>query len=275
MKINYFARDKPAEYKIAIQAFVFVLCAIFITTLQDLIHAYYNHYTFYLSESLLYKSFWILFLPLAVMQVKTLNYLKSYTGKSRIASLLGITTFPVVLHLILFALVLQVLSALLFDHTYYFFKSLEYTVRDDLYKLVLVYGFIAYIFLYKKRPLTTVETASPESLPASIAIKDGRKNIVVNVSDIIYISSENPYVAIHTVAGRYLQPASLKQMAGQLDATKFVRIHRSAIVNLAKVSAYTSRLNGDFDITLQNGEITRMSRNYTALFKKHFPTASA
>lgn len=47
---------------IAITALLMVVA---ITILQDYLHAQFNHYSFYFSESVLFKSFWILFFPLA------------------------------------------------------------------------------------------------------------------------------------------------------------------------------------------------------------------
>ncbi|WP_162054582.1 LytTR family DNA-binding domain-containing protein [Pontibacter pamirensis] len=45
-------------------------------------------------------------------------------------------------------------------------------------------------------------------------------------------------------------------------------MHRSTIVNTAQVEHIRSRSNGDYDVTLKNGEVVRMSRNYYPAFKE-------
>ncbi|MBK7426438.1 MAG: LytTR family transcriptional regulator DNA-binding domain-containing protein [Saprospiraceae bacterium] len=53
-----------------------------------------------------------------------------------------------------------------------------------------------------------------------------------------------------------------------MDITQFVRIHKSSIINIEKVKSYTSRLNGDFDVLMENGIKLRLSRNYVKLFRE-------
>ena len=48
----------------------------------------------------------------------------------------------------------------------------------------------------------------------------------------------------------------------QLDRSQFVRIHRSAIVNVERVVQFESLFNGDFNVLLKDGKQLRMSRTY-------------
>jgi len=59
----------------------------------------------------------------------------------------------------------------------------------------------------------------------------------------------------------------LKKIAGELDR-RFVKIHRSCIVNMDKVISYKSRLNGDYDVSLSGDIQVRLSRNYAKEFKE-------
>lgn len=52
--------------------------------------------------------------------------------------------------------------------------------------------------------------------------------------------------------------------------TKFIRIHKSNLVNIDFVESFVSRFNGDYDLTLSNNVTLRISRNYAADFKKAF-----
>lgn len=80
------------------------------------------------------------------------------------------------------------------------------------------------------------------------------------------------YARIHHLQQHYLHHQSLKAMASQLDPQQFVRIHKSCMVNVHKVVACRSRLNGDYDLTLTDGTSLRLSRNYAADFKARFAT---
>jgi two-component system LytT family response regulator len=53
----------------------------------------------------------------------------------------------------------------------------------------------------------------------------------------------------------------------QLDS-RFVRIHRSTIVNIQSVSKWTSRGNGDYDLLMSEGTLLRLSRNYAQAFRE-------
>jgi DNA-binding LytR/AlgR family response regulator len=59
----------------------------------------------------------------------------------------------------------------------------------------------------------------------------------------------------------------LKSLENQLDKKQFIRIHKSHIINLQKIISYQSRQNGDYDVTLSDGTVLRVSRNYAKDFK--------
>lgn len=268
---------ESVDNKTVIQLVGLISCAILLTTLQDALHSYYNQYSFYLSESLLFKSFWVLFLPLVLMQLLLIKKIGKYNAvPSKVWKIALLTLVPTALHMLLFPLVLLWLSALLFNHTYQLLQSLEYTIREDLYKYLFIYGILAYVNFTKLDGATVTKATTSEALSESgkadkiITVKDGRKSMTIQVNDILYISSANPYIAIHTIERKYLHLSSLRAIATALSADQFVRIHKSTIINIKKVSSYTSRLNGDYDIVLKNGEVVRLSRVYTHLFRARF-----
>ena len=262
------------DRKISGLAGIFILGAVFITTFQDFLHAYFHHYTFYLSESLLYKAYFPLFFPWVLVQLFTIRkYLKNSRGIRKMLSIVAVILIPTVLHILTFSLVLFLISTLFFNHTYHILPSLAYTIREDLYQYLLVYGIMAYAGFIRKEAIP--EEKSPDIpkkdvFPALITIRSGRKNRTIHTDDILYISSANPYIALHTSRGKYLHAASLKSMAAILGDRQFVRVHKSTLVNIKQIASYTSRLNGDYDITLLNGEVIRLSRHYTPSFRKHF-----
>ena len=59
---------------------------------------------------------------------------------------------------------------------------------------------------------------------------------------------------------------TMQSLETKLDPEKFVRVHRSVIVNIEKVKEIYPRSNGDQDLVLQNGQQLMLSRNYRDKF---------
>ncbi|MCB0649587.1 MAG: LytTR family transcriptional regulator, partial [Saprospiraceae bacterium] len=87
------------------------------------------------------------------------------------------------------------------------------------------------------------------------------------VDDIITITANAPYVIIQLENKKFVYHATLKSMEQMLDDQKFIRIHKSCIVNLSKVSSIKSRGNGDYDLEILDGGIVRLARTYVKSFK--------
>jgi len=86
--------------------------------------------------------------------------------------------------------------------------------------------------------------------PASIYVKSGYRNIRVNTDDILYIESLKDYVKIVTAGDTITTKYRIGDMENELSAKGFLRIHRSFIVNLNQVSAFTAS-----DIEIGKAEI--------------------
>lgn len=253
-----------------------------ITVVQDLIHSRVNNYTFYFSESLLFKAFWFVFIPLLFLQLK---YLRKEHSKPVLAKL-GTVLVITLTHLLLTPLAVYLISVVFFSHTFSYYQIFSYTLSEDIYKALLIYGVFAIFFgtkLTKRKveeelaiPFPDVKANVKEVPTAPIAgieslmIANGRKYTPVPVSSILYVTAATPYVAIHLENKRFLHSESLKSIDKKLNKIGFVRIHRSTIVNLGKVVSYKSRLNGDYDVLLEDGTETRLSRNYAPEFKRYF-----
>lgn len=228
------------------------------TVFQDFLHSNYNHYPFYFSESLLFKTFWLLFLPLLLLQFRFLK---------KVSSLVPAILLPSVLHIFAFPFLVWMLSALLFTHTYPFKDIIGYTISEDTYKYLLIYGSAALLYLYKQVPQKKQEEVPAQKLQ-KITVGSGRNFSSIPMEEILYISSCSPYISIRTQQKNHLHGESLKSILKRLDPQQFIRIHKSTIVNVNHIRSYKSRLNGDYDILLKNEEEIRLSRNYAAGFKK-------
>lgn len=68
--------------------------------------------------------------------------------------------------------------------------------------------------------------------PQRLLIPDGLKHFFVNVSEIEWIEAADYYARVHVGAKSFLLRESIKQLSASLDPSLFVRVHRSAIVNV-------------------------------------------
>ncbi|MBX9781867.1 MAG: LytTR family transcriptional regulator [Chitinophagaceae bacterium] len=251
-----------------------------IAVLQDLLHSGFNHYSFYFSESVLFNSGWLLFLPAGLLLIEWFK--KVEVANSRISSWLQVFSYIVLssfVHVLLFSVLLYSLSALFLDHVYGFRKNISYTVSEDLYKYILIYGAIAVFYfrkhLFQPKPVQDFNTGPGGNFIDKIVTGTGRNKIIILPEEIIYINSASPYISIHTASKKYLHAETLKAISQKLKKDQFARVHKSAIVNLSKVVSFKSRLNGDYDLLLSNGELIRLSRNYAAAFKQLFKNSSS
>lgn len=82
---------------------------------------------------------------------------------------------------------------------------------------------------------------APEARPAGerplrIVVKDGTRVHVIPIAKLDYVAAQDDYVALHSEGKSYLKQQPIAAVEALLDPACFVRIHRSAIVNLERVS---------------------------------------
>lgn len=105
------------------------------------------------------------------------------------------------------------------------------------------------------------------SLDRFTVTRAGRTS-VVNVDDIDWIESDGNYVSLHAGPLRHLVRGTLTATATQLDPSRFVRIHRRFIVNVARVRSVEPWLGGDSLLLLHDGRKLRLSRNFKQEFRR-------
>jgi two-component system LytT family response regulator len=93
-----------------------------------------------------------------------------------------------------------------------------------------------------------------------IAVKDGVRVTLVPVGDIDWIEAEDYYAGIHVGARLYLLREPLWALERRLDPSCFLRIHRSALVNVARVRELCSLPGGEAELVLRDGTRLPVSR---------------
>jgi two-component system LytT family response regulator len=85
----------------------------------------------------------------------------------------------------------------------------------------------------------------------------------LRVDEIDWIEAADNYVRIHTVNGEdHLVRETLNTMQGRLDPGRFLRIHRSTIVNVSRIRELRPWFHGDYVVLLTNGRELTLSRSY-------------
>ena len=97
-----------------------------------------------------------------------------------------------------------------------------------------------------------------------IAVKSRDSTRLIMTDDIDWIEAAGVYVTVHAGGEEYLYRASLASVAARLDPFRFVRIHRSSIVNLKSVAFMERRSHGEFQVMLKDGAQLMLSRTYRA-----------
>jgi len=102
--------------------------------------------------------------------------------------------------------------------------------------------------------------------PDAIAIRTGASYHVVRVAAIDWIEADGNYAVLHVDGKPRLLTKTLSTLEKEvLDPSVFVRVHRSAIVNTAKIASVETLFHGELSLVLRNGERVQCSRR----FRKH------
>jgi two-component system LytT family response regulator len=96
-----------------------------------------------------------------------------------------------------------------------------------------------------------------------LAIKSVGQISFVKISEIDWIEAADYYACLHVGPRTHLLRRSMADLEQELDPAAFCRIHRSVIVNLARVLRMEIGTDGEYGILLDNGASLRMSRRYS------------
>ena len=96
------------------------------------------------------------------------------------------------------------------------------------------------------------------------------KTVVVDAATIDWIEAADYYVTLHCGGESHLLRDTMDEIERQLDGQQFFRVHRSAIVNLARVREIHPLFRGDCELKLTDGTAVRLSRNRRREFEARF-----
>jgi two-component system, LytTR family, response regulator len=85
-------------------------------------------------------------------------------------------------------------------------------------------------------PAVAAEARPLAERPERIVVKDGPRVHVIPLDKLDYVEAQDDYVALHSAGKTYLKQQPIASLEASLDPARFIRIHRSAIVNLERVA---------------------------------------
>ena len=93
-------------------------------------------------------------------------------------------------------------------------------------------------------------------------VREGERSRFVPIGEIEWIESAGNYLKLHARSGTHLIRATLKQVEARLDPARFVRIHRTAVVNLDRIRFLEPWSHGDQIVVLESGTRLTQSRRF-------------
>ena len=164
-----------------------------------------------------------------------------------------------------------------------------YEYRKDAFSYLILSAVLLGLrhLLEQRRPAPAAEPAAeppaapaPEAPPPApeplrrFAVKRRDKEVLVEADAIAWIEAAGNYAVLHVGTERFEIRSSLARLEAELDPARFVRTHKSAIVNLAHVREVEPWVSGDYRIVLEDGGRVPLSRRFRARFERAVPVKS-
>ena len=147
--------------------------------------------------------------------------------------------------------------------------------KDIVSYIMLNAGIVAIGFLLARvaasPPTPAIDVPPPERFAVR---KRGGSEVMVEVADIDWIEAAGNYAILHVGGDTFEIRSSLTKLEGELDPRRFVRVHKSHVVNIARVTEVTPWVSGDWRIRLQGGAEVNLSRRYRQRFEALAPVRS-
>ena len=106
-----------------------------------------------------------------------------------------------------------------------------------------------------------------------LVLKSSGATHFVRVADVDWIEGAGVYVNLHVAGKELLYRATLNELTVRLDPLRFIRVHRSAVVNIDSIVRLEPISHGEFDVILKDGRQTRVSRTYRAALERRLGQA--
>lgn len=115
--------------------------------------------------------------------------------------------------------------------------------------------------LLEERETERKSSTTEKEYLTRLMIKVSGRVMLLKVDEVDFVEADGNYAKLHVGRKEHLLREKMNDLETQLDPAKFVRIHRSTIVNLDRIKEMHPHFNGDYVVVLQDGRKLRLSRS--------------
>ena len=151
------------------------------------------------------------------------------------------------------------LTVFLTAHDTHALRAFEVQASDYLLKPIDDERFDGALARVRRR---LAEQRTPQQGDERLVIRDRGRMVLLGVDEVDWVGAEKDYVRVYTRGRSHLVRETMTAMESRLPAAQFARIHRSAIVNLARIRELRPQANREFTVVLRDGTQLRLSRSY-------------
>ena len=119
----------------------------------------------------------------------------------------------------------------------------------------------------KVRPLAESLLMDQPKSPERILVQNQNKLVTIALENVLRIEAYGDYSKLVTEEKVYVSNYGISTLEEKLNASVFIRVHRSSIINLNAVKEL-HKYSKSYDITMKNGDVVRVSRGYMDNIKK-------
>ena len=119
----------------------------------------------------------------------------------------------------------------------------------------------------KVRPLAESLLMDQPKSPERILVQSQNKLVTIALENVLRIEAYGDYSKLVTEEKVYVSNYGISTLEEKLNASVFIRVHRSSIINLNAVKEL-HKYSKSYDITMKNGDVVRVSRGYMDNIKK-------
>lgn len=101
-------------------------------------------------------------------------------------------------------------------------------------------------------------------------MRDGERFVPIETGDITRVEASGDYARVHASGASHLLPVTLVELEDRLDGARFVRVHRSHIVNLAEVREVRRDDERRLRVVLSDGSAVVASRSGSTRLRERF-----
>jgi two-component system LytT family response regulator len=142
-------------------------------------------------------------------------------------------------------------------------RAFEVQAFDYLLKPFDGCRFIESLRRAKERVLRDRRSDTPvRRAPERIAVRDNGRVFFLKLDDIDWMEAADNYVCLHAGRETHVVRQTMSELESQLDPARFLRVHRSAIVNLDRIRELQPWFRGDYRIILRDGTELTLTKNH-------------